>query len=230
MNLDYDTYIFDYYGTLLDSYNDEKSVEYWDKWLEVLDSKGIKHPDTKTFIEDFFGLDKAYRLQIVEELGFKYPEVDIIDVYRDLFEKYGNGELPDETLYELAYDFRVATREYIKLYPGVDAYLSKLRENGKKLYILSNAQRAYTWPEITMFDMPSKVDGVVMSSDYGCMKPETHLFTVLFNNYGIDKSGAVMIGDSANSDIQGAKDFGIDFIHLTGDNSADKFYLHELES
>lgn len=229
MNLDYDTYIFDYYGTLLDSYNDERSTAYWDKWLKILDTKGIKHPDRDTFIEEYFTRDKKYREIIIDELGFKYPEVDIIDVYRDLFEEYGNGELSDELLYELAYDFRVSTREFIKLFPGVDKYLSKLRECGKRVFILSNAQRAFTWPEITMFDMPSKVDGIVMSSDYGCMKPESHLFMVLFNNYGISKEGAVMIGDSMNSDIKGAIDFGIDYIHLTGKNSADKFYLNELK-
>lgn len=228
MNLDYDTYIFDYYGTLLDSYNDEKSLEYWEKWLGILDTKGIKHPDAETFMDEFFKADKKYRQDIVDELGFKYPEVDIIDVYRDLFEQYGNGELPDKLLYELAYDFRESTREYIKLYPGVDQYLKALRDNGKKLYILSNAQRAYTWPEITMFDMPTKVDGVVMSSDYGCMKPEAHLFAVICNNYGIDKNKAVMIGDSESSDIAGAKNYGMSYIHLTGDNTADKFYLKEL--
>ncbi len=96
MNLDYDTYIFDYYGTLLDSYNDEKSLEYWEKWLGILDTKGIKHPDAETFMDEFFKADKKYRQDIVDELGFKYPEVDIIDVYRDLFEQYGNGELPDK--------------------------------------------------------------------------------------------------------------------------------------
>ena len=57
--------------------------------------------------------------------------------------------------------------------------------------------------EITMFDMPTKVDGVVMSSDYGCMKPESHLFEVICNNYGIDKNKAVMIGDSMSYDIAG---------------------------
>lgn len=229
MNLDYDTYIFDYYGTLLDSFNDERSVEYWNKWIEILDKKGIRHPDCKKFIDDFFTRDKKYRDIIIKELGFKYPEVDIIDVYRDLFEEYGNGELSDDLLYELAYDFRESTREFIRLFSGVDEYLRALRKNGKRIYILSNAQRAYTWPEITMFDMPSKVDGIVMSSDYGCMKPEKHLFTVLFNNYGIPKEGAVMIGDSMNSDIIGAKDYGIDYIHLTGENSADVFYLNELK-
>ncbi|MCQ2515509.1 MAG: HAD family hydrolase [Saccharofermentans sp.] len=229
MNLNYSTYIFDYYGTLLDSYNDEKSTEYWDKWLKVLDDKGIKHLGSKVFMEEFFAMDKEYRKNITSNRGFMYPEVDIIDVYRDIFEKYGNGVLDDEILYEIAYAFRECTREYIKLYPGVDEYLKALRDNGKKLYILSNAQRSYTWPEMTMFDMESKVDGIIMSSDYGCMKPETYLYNALFEKFGLSKEGAVMIGDSIGSDVKGAKDFGISYIHLTGENSSDKFYLNEIK-
>lgn len=230
MNLSYDTYIFDYYGTLLDSFNDEKSIDYWDKWLEVLDSKNIKHPDSRIFMDEFFAMDKEYRRIITRERGFIYPEVDIIDVYRDILDKYGNGVLADDVLYEVAYAFRVCTREFIKLYPGVEDYLRALHDNGKKTYILSNAQRSYTWPEMTMFDMESRVDGILLSSDIGCMKPETAFFEALFDKYKIDKNSAVMIGDTLSSDVKGARDFGISYIHLAGDKSSDIFYLDELSS
>lgn len=229
MNTDYENYIFDYYGTLLDSYNDEKDLGYWNKWLKVLDSKGIKHGDCLSVRKAFFNLDLEYRKKITLDKGYEYPEVDIIDVYRELFSLYGNGVLPDEVLYELAYDFRVATREYIRLYPGVEEYLKKLRNMGKRLFVLSNAQRAYTWPEITMFDVDHMVDGVIMSSDYGCMKPEVDLYKILFEKYGLDKATSVMIGDSISSDVAGAKAFGIDYIHLVGDRRAEVYFLDELE-
>ena len=228
MNLKYDTYIFDYYGTLLDSFNDEHSAQYWKKWLRVLDKKGIKHPDYITFRKDFFEGDRKYRKIIIEKKGYTYPEIDIINVYRDLFESYGNGILDDALLNELAYDFREATRAYIKLFPGVEDYLKKLRYEGKKLYILSNAQRSYTWPEITMFGMEKLVDDVFISSDVEAMKPEKAFYDALFQAHNIDKATAVMIGDSLTSDIAGAIGYGIDYIHLTGDNSAETFYLKEL--
>ena len=229
MNASYDTYIFDYYGTLLDSYNDEKSLIYWERWLSVLDDMGIKHPEAKVFLKEFFDMDKAYRIKITKDRGFKYPEVNIIDVYRDILDGYGNGILSNTILNEVAYAFREATREYIKLYPGVTEYLVRLKKLGKKVYILSNAQRSYTYPEITMFGVDKLVDGIMISSDIGCMKPETYLYEQLFSRFNISKEKAVMIGDSLESDVAGAKSFGIDYIHLVGANKAELFFTKELE-
>lgn len=223
---EYDNYIFDLYGTLIDSSGDEKSAKNWKKWLKVLDKKGIKHPDYIAFRKEFFDMDKTLRVEMTNNRGYKFPEIDVIDIYRILFEKYGNGILSDDKLNELSWDFRVATTAYITLYPGVKEYLINLRNKGKKIYILSNAQRSYTMPEIEMFDLQNLTDDQLISSDYGCMKPEKDFYEVLFSKHSLEKGKSVMIGDSIWSDVNGAISFGIDYIHLSGDQSADKYYLN----
>ncbi len=225
---EYENYIFDLYGTLIDSDGDEKSARNWKKWLKVLDKKGIKHPDYIAFRKEFFDMDKALRINMTRDRGYKFPEIDVIDIYRFLFEKYGNGVLSDEVLNELSWDFRVATTHYIKLYDGVISYLSKLRSEGKKIYILSNAQRSYTWPEIKMFRLDEYTDDQLISSDFGCMKPESDFYDALFGKYGLSKETSVMVGDSIWSDVNGAKNYGISYIHLEGENSADRFYLNSI--
>lgn len=227
---EYGTYIFDLYGTLIDSDGDEKSPQNWKKWLRVLDKKGIKHADYITFRKEFFDMDKALRLKSTLENGYEFPEIDVIDIYRFLFEKYGNGILSDELLYELSYDFRVATTKYIRLYDGVTDYLKMLREKGKKLYILSNAQRSYTWPEIKMFGLEILTDDQFISSDFGAMKPQISFYDALFTKYNIAKKDAVMVGDSIWSDINGAIAYGISYIHLEGDNDPYEFFRREIKN
>lgn len=40
--------------------------------------------------------------------------------------------------------FRILSTDYIRLYEGTIEMLTVLKEKGKKLYLLSNAQRIYT--------------------------------------------------------------------------------------
>jgi len=223
---DYKNYIFDLYGTLIDSAGDEKSAQNWKKWLRWLDKRDICHPDYITFRKEFFDMDKALRIRMTENRGYQFPEIDVMDIYRRLFADYGNGVLDEDTLSEASFAFRQATTDFIKLYDGVEEFLTNLRLQEKNIYILSNAQRSYTMPEIKMFGLDKLTDDQLISSDYGCMKPETDFYEALFTKHNLKKEESVMVGDSQWSDVKGAKNYGIDVIHLVGDNSADKYYLN----
>lgn len=224
----YDNYIFDLYGTLIDIRTDEHDKETWKKWCHWLDEHGIKHPTYKVFRKDFWEREKQERDRAEAESQFEVPEIDIVPVYRELFESYGNGILEDTLLEEASYAFRVASRQYARLFRGVPEYLQLLRDNGKKVYLLSNAQATYTRPEIEMFHLDQYFDDVLLSSDYACMKPDKAYFDALLDRYDMDRSKSVMHGDSASSDIAGANKAGIASVHLDGDNSAKKYYRKEL--
>lgn len=219
-----ENYIFDLYGTLIDSENDEHSIFTWLKWCKYLDKKGIKHPRIFTFRKDFFEADRLHRVTKKQEMGCKVPEIDIILVYRELFERYGNGRLEDEFLNELSYEFRVASRKYIKLYPGVTEYLEKIRREGRRIYILSNAQRSYTWPEIEMFNLHKLTDDQLLSSDYGVMKPDEMFYRAIIEKYNLDKSATIMHGDNFASDCEGAMAAGIGYVHLANDNRPEIYF------
>ncbi|MBR6898443.1 MAG: HAD family hydrolase [Lachnospiraceae bacterium] len=229
MNLDnYDNYVFDLYGTLIDINTDERAAKTWKKWLKILDRKKIRHPDYIRFRRDFFELDKLYRAEAAQKTGSKYPEIEILNVYRELFDDYGNKPVVDEKLSELSYAFRACSREYYRLYDGVPEFLKKLRSSGKKVYILSNAQASYTLPEILHFGLDKMVDDCIISSDYGYMKPDGAFFEVLIGRHSLERSRTVMIGDSSFSDGGVAKNCGTDFIHLADENSSKIFYIKNL--
>lgn len=222
----YDNYVFDLYGTLVDLHVDEQSAHAWKTWLKWLDAHGIsKHPDYLAFRKDFFELDAAYREKMIAEGPYTHPEIDILDVYRELFERYGNRNISEELLAEASYAFREATREYIRLFPGVEAFLNRIHEVGKKAYILSNAQASYTMPEIKLLGLDKLVDGIHLSSDYKCMKPEKDFFFGLMKEYLLIPDKTVMIGDNPEADVEGAKGAMINGILLQGPIAPDVFYL-----
>ena len=224
MNTNYKHFVFDLYGTLIDLHTDEQCAKTWKKWCKWLDAHNVKHPEYFRFRKDFFDLDREHRVAVKERLGCSYPEIDIVNVYRELFLRYGNKPFDDDFLNGAAYAFRVASRDYIKLFPGVTEYLEKIAANGGQAYILSNAQRAYTWPEIEMFGLDKITKDQFISSDYGYMKPEKFFFDVLIEKYDMDRDEVLMHGDSYASDCVGAMNAGIDYVHLVGENHPSRYW------
>jgi len=213
---EFDNYIFDLYGTLIDIHTDESCDETWEKWIAFLDDSGIKHPALNRFRDDFFRKEKEYRLR---PSIYEYPEIDVLKVYDELFTRYGNRKISDAELFEISYRFRVASRDYCRLFEGVPAFLNTLRARGKKVYILSNAQRSYTLYEITHFKLDKLVDDYLISSDYGCMKPDKAFYDAIVRKHSLDRSRSVMLGDSYENDYRGAINAGLNAIWLSSVDS-----------
>ncbi len=218
---DFDNYIFDLYGTLIDIRTDEHCDETWEKWIAFLDEKGVKHPELGRFRDDFFNADKEHRQR---EKRFLHPEIDILKVYDELFTLYGNRKFSEGELFEISYHFREDSRDYYRLFDGVPEFLRMLREKGKKVYILSNAQRSYTLNEIYHFGLDKMVDDFLISSDYGCMKPDKAFYDAIIEKHGLSREKSVMFGDSYENDYLGAINAGLSAVWLNGENAADRFY------
>lgn len=228
----YDNYIFDLYGTLIDVHTDEHCEETWNKWCAWLDEHGYKHPAPMEFNRQFFERDAAHRKIAKLDWGFEVPEIDVINVYRELFLEYGNdAELcTNEKLNEASFEFRRASYIRIALFEGVPEFLDKIRAEGKHAYLLSNAQRSYTWPEIERFGLDKKMDDLFISSDHRCMKPDKAFFEALLNKYNMDRTRTVMIGDNPDADIAGAESVNIASIHLKKGQKNYKFYVDNLKT
>lgn len=225
----YDNILFDLYGTLIDVRTDEWAAQTWKKWCKWLDRHEVLHPVYYRMREEFFRMDREAREAAKAEGTYTVPEIDIIPVYREMFLRYGNPEFSEDFLNELSYAFRVASRMYYRLFPGVEEFLAKRRAEGKKLYLVSNAQASYTMPEIRTLGIDKMLDDLMISSDRLCMKPDTAFYGMIITEKKLDKKRTVMIGDSLENDVDGAIASGISGIHLSGENRAGVFYTKYLE-
>lgn len=209
----YKNYIFDLYGTLIDINTDEWSIDIWEKMAIYYGYKGA-HYTAEELNEEYGKLVEAEK-KATHRRHKEYEVIDIkIDkVFKKLYNKKG-VKVTKAAVEQTCAVFRCFSTKYIKLYDGVTEFLDALKANGKKIYLLSNAQRSFTANEMDMLGLTKYFDGICISSDEECSKPDSHYFEILFDRYGLEKNESVMIGNDYISDIKGAHDFGIDSLYI----------------
>ena len=189
--------LFDLYGTLIDIHTDEERIEFW----KSLAKKTKKYKDY-----DYVTLKVIY-LQICNELSKEKEEIEILDVFEKLFD--ADRQHADI----IANIFRKLSTDYIKLYPYVKNALNKLKEEGHKIYVLSNAQNAFTIPELKKLGIYDYFDGIAISSDYGIKKPNKEFFKAAIAKF--DLTGDIwMIGNDYECDIKPAQELGLKTIFI----------------
>lgn len=209
----YKNYVFDLYGTLIDINTDEWCDDLWKKMALLYGYHGAHY----TFEELNKEYDRLVELE-KEKMHAKHPSYTVVDinienVFNELF-TLKKVKVSKELILFIAEAFRCYSTKYIKLYYGVTDLLDTLKANGKKIYLLSNAQRSFTQNELNMLGLTKYFDGIVISSDEECSKPDTNYFKILFDRYSLKKDESIMIGNDYISDIGGASDFGIDSLYI----------------
>ncbi len=209
----YKNYIFDLYGTLIDINTDEWSDDLWSKMAVMYGYKGANY----TFEELHEEYDKLVELEkknvMKRNPKFRVADIKIEKVFKKLFVQKGVKVTKAQVLF-VAEAFRCYSTKYIRLYDGVIDLLDVLKAKGKNIYLLSNAQRAFTENELNMFDLTKYFDGICISSDEECSKPDVNYYNILFERFNLEKSESIMIGNDYLSDIGGAADFGIDSLYI----------------
>ena len=65
---------------------------------------------------------------------------------------------------------------HLRLYDGTEEMLSALKSSGKKIYLLSNAQKIFTEYEMNALGIAPYFDGIFISSEHGLQKAGCTLF------------------------------------------------------
>ena len=142
------------------------------------------------------------------------PDIPFDAVLADLFRAKGVIENADALGLNAAQVFRIAATEYIRLYDHVLEALNTLRKHGYRLWLLSNAQRAFTAYELRLLGLGPQFDGIYLSSDYQCRKPDVRFFRALLDEQKLDPAKCLMIGNDRETDIAGAMNAGLSTLYM----------------
>lgn len=216
----YRNWIFDLYGTLIDIRTNEEKHMLWRRMAELYSCTGAPYTAKE--------LKEAYhRIAIEEEedlrsaTGVSLPEIELRRVFKRLFdEATGNSKLKevfDAWIDDAANVFRILSRERFRVYPGVHDTLDRLRSEGKRIFLLSNAQAVFTETELRLAGLSDRFDGIRLSSDYGMKKPYPEFMLGLIREYSLYPKETVMVGNDVMSDMAIADACGIDGILLNTD-------------
>jgi len=175
--------------------------------------------------------------EYVRSLGFSGGEIQLSKARNGMLEKLMkarsyNREIRLEDLYQgMLFELGLhPEREYIdyihqlyirsfkvELLPGVKEALEVLNER-YSLAVISNAMSDAPRNSIKKFGLDKYLDAIVISRDLGIRKPDPEIFKFTLMNLGIESHEAIHVGDSLESDVQGAKNAGMKAIWLKRDN------------
>jgi putative hydrolase of the HAD superfamily len=175
---------------------------------------------------EFVGLYKPHNL----ELWAKYGEDKVTKEYLSLdrfFFPLMHGSRVGERLKvkgerqdvaalaeQLSEDFLNMTTARFSLLEGAEELVRYLAAK----YPLTVVTNGFVEVQYEKFDKSGLRDcfaHIVLSEEVGCQKPNPRIFEVALRMNGLQAEDVVMIGDSWNSDIQGAINAGIDQIWVT---------------
>ncbi len=205
-------FIFDLYNTLISIHTDEGCERTWLPVAGFFAERGLSVERWETLRDWYHEIFSDNVKELKAEGKYEYPEGDIIEVFRRMAKRLG-GDWDRETAGEAATCMRRASIEHIYVFDGVQKLFAELRARGAKIFLLSNAQAILTRYELEECGLSEdKFDGMLLSSECGCRKPDKKFFEMLFDKYGLEKADSVMVGDDRWSDGKGAKAFGIKYV------------------
>ena len=207
----YTDLIFDLYGTLVDIHTEEDDT-VWEKTAIYFGFYGAHYsgPELKQAFQDAMQQREAAAGQSYE----CFPDIPFEQVMAQLFRAKGVTRDTQTLGVNAAQFFRILSMEYIRLYPNVLEALARLREQGCRLWLLSNAQHVFTAYELRHLGLGKQLDGIYLSSDYRCRKPDARFYRVLLEERGLSPERCLMIGNDRRTDIAGARAAGMGTLYL----------------
>lgn len=184
---EYNTYVFDLDGTLLDTLQDlAASTNYALKWAGLPEHSV---DDVRRFVGN--GVKKLMERAVPG--GIDNPK------FEETYEKFREHYL-------------VHGLDTTRPYPGIETMLNKLKNRGKKLAIVSNKFYAAT-QELSRHFFSDMIEVAIGERENIRKKPASDTVMEALRQLSTDKDGAVYIGDS-DVDIMTAKNSGLPCISV----------------
>ena len=197
-------FIFDLYGTLLDIRTDEELPRLWRTMADMYRRFGAPYSPGE-LRQRFLQIERDMRNEAAERLQTRYPEIRLERVFEALLAEKAPGKTPEggmqPWLFGAANTFRAVSIRRIRLFPGALSLMDSLRDAGHRVFLLSNAQRIFTLPEIRYFGLDTRFDAMYISSDRGFCKPDPRFPEQLIAEQGLKREETVMIGNEPASDM-----------------------------
>ncbi len=249
MKKEFDNYIFDLYGTLIDIHTDEEQPVLWEKMAQYLERNFGAVYTAKALRKRYLEICKDEEKKLQQKNKAKWPEIRIEDVWVRLIKEGIDKESADTTdttdttdisgttetnladspeIRKLCVFFRELSRDKLVVYDGVIEVMDKLKASGKGIYLLSNAQRAFTEKELEVAGLTDYFDDIFISSDKGIKKPQREFLEKLIKDNSLISEKCVMIGNDLLSDVGVAFANGINSVFLNTYDYSDKKIDEEL--
>ncbi len=134
-------------------------------------------------------------------------------LWQAALEEVGAGADP-ELARRSAERYNAYRSKYYTLFPGAVELLRSLREQGKKLGIVTNGLSETHREKIALLRVSEYFDAIFLADEVGMVKPDPLLFAHACRTLGGAPSHSAMVGDRYERDMRGAIEAGLYTIWL----------------
>jgi len=152
-----------------------------------------------------------------------FIELDARVIYSAILYQLGIADYCDEDLITGAINsFYSPIVEDYSVFEDVEGVLSKLRERGLELGLVTNNHSTdFHLRLLRKFELERFFDSIIVSSDLGIRKPHKSIFLHCLKMLDTTNESSIFVGDNPFHDIQGAKNAGIRCIWVKRKNYED---------
>lgn len=200
-------FLFDLYGTLADIKTDEELQSLWFGFAWLLGES-----DAQKVKDEYHEICKKY----ADARAHKFVEFDLLRVFEEMLQNRGANKAKAN---EVAREFRLLSRQKLRLFPYVIEILDGLKKRGAGIYLVSNAQACFTLDELDELGLTPLFDGILISSDAGVKKPCTEIFDIAFEKFSLTKNECFYVGNDLHDDVLGASEAGLKTVYIETEQS-----------
>ena len=187
--------------------------------------------DIDNTLLDFTAGSRAAIRGVLEALGIPFTQERLhryLTINASLWEAFERGDIPKSAIYPTRFEtflgelgveadpvavnrrYMEGLRDNIFFMPHCWEFLNAVR--GKvKLYAVTNGDTMTQEARLETSGLGACFDGVFISEQMGCKKPEPAFFDQVFAAIGpVNKKDCLLLGDSLTSDMQGGRNAGVD--------------------
>jgi len=202
----YRSLFFDLDHTLWDyEANAEETLQeiYADYHLDKLIDSGSSH-----FVEVFFEVNN--RLWDHFDRGLIHKSVIRNDRFDEIFKAFGVSNR--ETASKVNKAFITNCPHKTHTVPGAIDLLKAVKSKWS-VHIITNGFKEVQWIKLNKSGLDQFVDQVFISEEMGAKKPDPVFFKKALAQSKSVAAESLVIGDNLNTDIKGARDFGLDHVY-----------------
>ena len=193
--------LFDLDETLFDhSHSATRSMELLRAQYECLQSKSLDE-----IMAEYRRLLELLHIDVLT--GRLTQDQARIDRMRGIF-RFCGVDMDFEDAAAVAVLHRDCYRTTQRAIPGARELLEALRGR-VKVGIVTNNLLEEQRVKLEVCGLSSFIDELITSEEYGCRKPDAEIFKIALDRLQCSKEEAVMVGDSWETDIIGARNAGI---------------------
>lgn len=117
-----------------------------------------------------------------------------------------------------ANDFVSGNSLQTQVIPNAIEVLEYLKKKRYHLYIITNGFREAQHTKMEKSGLTPFFERIFISEDIGASKPHRDFFEYAIKSANARKAESLVIGDSLENDIKGARDFGVDQVYFNPEN------------